>query len=202
MIDPAAILALLAFGPHSRDAIAIELAAPTHLVKRALWRLVRAGHVKRTGGTKYYALPSYVAKNGRPPVPNHQRRPPASGQAYKLCAACQLKHAKHGGLCRACARAAGVYTLTSLEADRQRQARQYVRDGVPVPAAAVGGVQALRPALPAVSRVVDGVEYQVVDYEALLQRDAERWPSRGSSLTSPFFDRARLKSELRRGAHS
>lgn len=120
MIDPAAILALLAFGPHSRAAIAIELSAPTDLVKRELWRLVHAGRVKRTGGTQSYALASYVAKNLRPAVPNQQRRLPVSGQPYRLCASCHLKHAKHSGLCRACARAAGLYTLTSFEADRER----------------------------------------------------------------------------------
>jgi hypothetical protein len=194
VIDPAVVLALLANGPRSRDDLAVALNAPIGVLKQALLCLSRAGKLKRTGGTQSYALMSYVAKPGRPAVPSRYRQTLRRG----LCATCHRKRAQHQhrGLCRTCARAAGLYTKTSFELDRERVQRRAERAAVAAPLQfAVTPVRQTR------SCVVEGVEYQIVDYDALLERDAEHWPNRGSSLAAPFFDRPRLKNEIRRGAH-
>lgn len=44
-----------------------------------------------------------------------------------------MKWAQHRGLCRACGRAAGIYTLSTIEADRERMQRQLA--AVPAPVA-------------------------------------------------------------------
>lgn len=197
-VDPAQILTLLAAGPHSREELAIELAVPTDMVKRALSRMVRAGQLKRTGGTQDYALASYIAKEGRPAVPSRQRR---AASTPRLCGTCRLKQAKHHGYCRTCARAAGLWTKSSMDLDKERVQRRAEREAVATPQQ-----YALRPPRPAPVSIVDeGVEYQTVDYEGLLERHAKNYPIRASSLAAPFCDSPRFgwgRHDLRRGAHS
>jgi len=40
-----------------------------------------------------------------------------------MCAQCGIKVPQYRGLCRACGRAAGIYTKTTFEAERERVAR-------------------------------------------------------------------------------
>lgn len=186
------ILALLEPGPCSRETVAERLRYPMKLLRLDLLWLVRAGKLKRVGQHHDYALVSYVPKLGRRVVPGPRR----TSTGRLLCARCERKQAKHSGLCRACAREAGAY-ITSFQVERDRAERRIVRHQANPPRRAVN-----RAPQPLTIRVIDGVEYQVVDYEALLRKKATHWPSSGSSLSAPFHERPRLSSEARRGAHS
>lgn len=194
MIDPAVILAMLEPGPLSREEIAIKLSAPTDLVKHELLRLARDGQLKRTGGTQWYALPSYVAKVGRPAISGRRRRVTPKGQPR--CSKCRRRPSRGyaGGLCKPCAQVIETaHTVSPVTAVRRR----HYSDRVPPP----GARRAVpRPAQPLTVVTSEGVEYQVVDYEALLQQQAKDWPRGGSSLTPAYFERPRLHSP--RGARS
>jgi hypothetical protein len=194
MIDTGTIVALLLPGPCTSDDIIAQLGKPAPLVRHELARLVREGTLKRVGQDRSFALPSYVAPMGRPPMTGQRR----GAKGYLLCARCGERQRKHGALCRGCARAAGVYIKSTLQEERERVERQIVRHKESALLRAP-----VRLAGPAAVRVVDGVEYQVVDYEALLQQKAKHWPSGGSSLSAPFYERPRqIRRELRRGGHA
>lgn len=52
-----------------------------------------------------------------------------------MCKACGVKLIQYAGLCRACGRAAGVYTKTTFKADAERLARQVAAAPAPTAAA-------------------------------------------------------------------
>ena len=70
--------------------------------------------------------------------------------ALLMCRHCGERQNQGHGLCRRCARAAGVYTLSTREAEADRIAR-HAPPAVDPP-----------PTRPVVIRIIDDVEYEVV----------------------------------------
>lgn len=184
-INPDDVLALLEDGPKAQSDLIIWLSridlpdeANERLVRHGLNRLKREGHIKRVGIVGKWALASYVAPNGRPPTPGGAPRV----RKY-LCQGCRQKQAQHRGLCQSCAKASGMFTKALVDVARKELERgdSLLRARVdlpPTPAvqSRVEGVTLIR--------VIDGIEYEVVDYERLLSSKAHFWPSRGGSSLS------------------
>ena len=193
MIDRRAILDHLQPGPVSREDLGKELGYPDDLLRHELLCLTHAGLVKRVGADHRYALASYVARMGRP-LDTFAR--PASPSP--MCAHCRRKPSRGyaGGRCRACARLSGA----PVEANVADEGRQIVRRRPPSADVTPALRAAARPPCQTTVLVVDGVEYETVDYEALLRKKAADWPKGGSSLTPAYFERPRLHSP--RGARS
>lgn len=176
-IDRTSILTLLAPRPRLSEDIARLLAAPLDQVKAELTRLVRAGVLKRTGqgSVKNYALASYVPRPGRPPLPGRLRLGPHANRLR--CLTCREKQAKRAGQCRGCFTAAGGV----WEQDHRCHLKRRLVEAEPIPQQFA--VPRAKPAIE--TRILDGVAYDTVDYEALLERNATCWQT-----TSSYWERA------------
>lgn len=65
------------------------------------------------------------------------------------CKECQVRWAQYRGLCRSCGKRAGVF-IDNKTHEAGRVARQRIEPGVP------------RPVMPRITRVIGGVEFEVV----------------------------------------
>lgn len=183
----AGLLAFLEEGPQVVEDLARTLSAPRSLVIAELHAL-RTAEAVRNLRFGVWALAGYE------PAPKPQKNAavlvrhdlPIRKHEIDTCTGCGLRYAQEHGLCRRCSRQQGVYTLSTLEAERELVARRQAE-------LAALQTRAMRP--PAVRvETIGGVEFEVFSIggsEMLPPRDG------GSSLIGSPLVGKRRQARLR-----
>lgn len=165
-INPDDVLALVEDGPQFAADLAKWLGVSRKELRPVLRELTSARAIRQLVRDQRWALAGYVPP---PRGMNYDRRPSTLAEARAMVAYNQQ------------------ILETSQSPQRQRRARRMLANLQPVLAQLEARVRPVpgrdRAVIDGRKRIIDGVEYEVVDYEDLLRKTDQDWPSGGGSLS-------------------